>query len=411
VVRFQWTPSANLPKTRNSFVGVSHDEMVRRAHGLVPVLRERAETAEQLRRIPDETERDLHRLGLLRVMQPARVGGAELPLETLVEICAIVGAACPSTAWNLGNLGSHHWMLGFFDPRAQDELWDVSTDVVIATSLAFPQGRARKVDGGYMVNGRWPLSSGVDNSDWNMLGAILRDKDDGPPLDHRFMLVHKSEYEVIDTWQVMGLAGTGSKDVACQELFVPEHRSLSAWRFDGKAHPGSARNPGPLFRLPMMALGPFVLTGMLLGTARGAYDMTVGAARKRNATNTGIAVNSFQAVQIKVAEASALIDNAWLIMREGCRHAQAVAESGAEPNLDDKLRYRRDGAFAAQMCLKAINIIMGVAGSGAIYQASAMQRLFRDAHAGAAHVMFSFDLQGTLYGQHALGFQGPKPML
>jgi 3-hydroxy-9,10-secoandrosta-1,3,5(10)-triene-9,17-dione monooxygenase len=244
-----------------------------------------------------------------------------------------------------------------------------------------------------------------------MLGAILREKDDGPPLDHRFMLVHKSEYQVIDTWHAMGLCGTGSKDVAVKELFVPEHRSLSAWRFDGKPHPGSGVNPGPLFRQPLLALGAFVLTGMLLGCARGAYELTVGAARKRNATNTGIAMNSFQAVQIKVAEAGAMIDTAATIMRETCREAWTVAEAGREPSLDDKIRYRRDGAFAAQMCIRAVDILMNVAGSSGIYQISEMQRLFRDTHAAAAHVMFSFDLQGTMFGQRALGFNAPPPML
>jgi 3-hydroxy-9,10-secoandrosta-1,3,5(10)-triene-9,17-dione monooxygenase len=411
LARFAWTPLPNLPKTPTSFADVSYDQMVRRARELAPTLRERAGECERLRRMPDETERDLHRLGLLRAVQPKRVGGAELPVSILVDLCAEIAAACPSTAWNLGNLGSHHWMLGYFPPEAQDELWSVSTDVVIATSLAFPAGRARKVEGGYVVSGRWPLSSGVDNSDWNMLGAILRDRDDGPPLDHRFMLVHRTEYEVIDTWHAMGLCGTGSKDVACKDLFVPEHRSLSAWRLDGKPHPGSSVNPGTLFRQPMLALGPFVLTGMLLGCARGAYDLVVGAARSRNATNTGIAMNSMQAVQLKVAEASALLDTAQLVMREGCRHAWEAGERGAEPSLDDKLRYRRDGAFAAQMCLKAIDIVMNVAGSSGIYLRSDVQRLFRDAHAAAAHVMFSFDLQGTMYGQHALGYQGSKPML
>lgn len=411
MAHFDWTPSANLPKTPASFAGVSHAEMVKRARELAPVLRERAPEAERQRRLTDDTERDLHRLGLFRLMQPARVGGAELDLSALVDVCAEIAVACPSTAWNVGNLGSHHWMLGYYPPETQDELWSKSTDVLIATSLAFPGGRARKVDGGYIVNGRWPLSSGVDNSDWNMLGAILRETDDGPPLDHRFMLVHKSEYQVIDTWHAMGLCGTGSKDVAAKEVFVPERRSLSAWNFNGLPHPGSAVNPGPVFRLPLLSLGAFVLTGMLLGCARGAYEMTVGPARKRNATNTGIAVNSVQVVQIKVAEAAARIDTAALLMREACGHAWAVAQSGREPLLDDKIRYRRDGAFAALMCLEAVDLMMTVAGSGGLYQTSAMQRLFRDMHAAMAHVMFSFELQGTMYGQHALGFQGPKPML
>ena len=409
--RFAWTPSPTLPKKPASFAGVGYDDMVVRARGLAARLAERAEVCERLRRLPDDTERDLHEAGLFRFVQPARVGGAELDVGIFVDVCAALARTCPSTAWNVGNLASHHWMLGFFPPETQDELWDVSPDVLIATSLAFAGGRGRKVDGGWEVTGRWPLSSGVDNSDWNMLGFMVRERDDGPVVDQRFALAHRSQYEVIDTWHAMGLCGTGSKDVATKALFVPERRTLSAWTFNGKPHPGSAINPGPLFKLPMMALGPYVLSGVMLGCAQGAWDLVVGAARKRNATNTGVPINVNPTVQIKVAEASVRIDNAQVIMKRACEHAMAEARSGREPQHEDKVRYRRDGFFATRLCFEAVNILMGVAGSGGLYTTGAMQRLFRDAHACNAHVMFSPDIQGAIFGQHALAAPGPPPLL
>ena len=214
--RFAWTPSPTLPKKPASFAGVGYDDMVERARGLAPRLAERAEACERLRRLPDDTERDLHEAGLFRFAQPARVGGAELDVGIFVDVCAALARTCPSTAWNVGNLASHHWMLGFFPPETQDELWDVSPDVLIATSLAFAGGRGRKVDGGWEVTGRWPLSSGVDNSDWNMLGFMVRERDDGPVVDQRFALAHRSQYEVIDTWHAMGLCGKrASKTCRC----------------------------------------------------------------------------------------------------------------------------------------------------------------------------------------------------
>ncbi len=411
MTKFEWTPSATLPKTRVSFAGVTYGEMVERARNLKPALAARAEECERLRHLPDETERELHASGLFRIAQPARVGGADLDVGIFVDVCAEIAQVCPSTAWNLGNLASHHWMLGYFPPETQAELWDVSTDVLIATSLAFPGGRGRKVDGGYEVTGRWPLSSGVDNSDWNLLGFMLRERDDGPPVDQRFALVHRSQYEIIDNWHAMGLAGTGSKDVATKALFVPEHHSVSAWTMNGKPHAGSAVNPSPLFRLPLLALGPYVLSGVMLGCAQGAYETTVGAARKRNATTTGLPVSGNQLVQIKVSEASARIDAAEVIMRRICEHAMAVARSGVEPKHEDKVRYRRDAAFAVRQSLEAVDILMGVAGSGGLYTTGSMQRLFRDAHAANAHVMFSPDVQGTIFGQHALGTAGPPPLM
>lgn len=406
-----WTPSATLPKERVSFAGVSHGEMVERARRLAPAIAARAEACEQLRRLPEETERELHDAGLFRIAQPARVGGAELDVGIFVDVCAEIARVCPSTAWNVGNLASHHWMLGYFPPQTQDELWDVSLDVLIATSLIFPGGRGRKVEGGYEVTGRWSLSSGVENSDWNMLGFLVRERDDGPPVDTRFALVHRSQYEIIDTWHAVGLSGTGSQDVATKNLFVPDRRSITAWAMNGKPHPGSGVNSTPLFRLPLLALGPYVLSGVMLGCAIGAYETVVGAARKRNATTTGLPVSGNPTVQIKVAEASARIDAGRTIMQQVCAHAMAVARSGVEPAHEDKVRYRRDAFFSTRLCLEAVDILMGIAGSGGLYMTNSMQRLFRDAHACNAHIMFSPDVQGALYGQHALGMAGPPPLL
>jgi 3-hydroxy-9,10-secoandrosta-1,3,5(10)-triene-9,17-dione monooxygenase len=411
VTAINWTPSATLPAKAKSFTGVGYDEMVRRAASLVPRLRELAPACEQLGRLADENERLLHEQGLFRIVQPARVGGADLDVGILVDTCAEIARVCPSTAWNLGNLGSHHWMLGYFPPQAQDEIWDRSPDILIATSLVFPAGRARKVDGGYVVSGRWPFSSGVDNSDWNMLAVTVRESDDGPPIDQRFALLHRSQYEIIDNWQAMGLCGTGSKDVRCADIYVPAWRTLAARDLAGDPHPGSTVNAGPLFRLPMLALGPYVLSGVLLGCAIGAYELTVGAARKRNATTTGVPVGAAVPVQIRVAEAAGLIDAAGLVMRRNCAQAMDVARSGGPVTMDDKLRYRRDGAMAARMCLQAVDIMMGVSGAGGLYTTNDMQRLFRDAHAAAAHVMFSFDTQVAMFGQHALGVAGPAPLL
>lgn len=407
----RWTPSAVLPKTPMSFADVGYEEMLSRARALKPVLAERAETCERLRRLPDETERDLHEAGLFRVAQPKRVGGAELDVRIFVDAAAEMARVCPSTAWNFGNLASHHWMLGYCDPRIQDEIWDVSPDTLIATSLAFPCGKGRKVDGGWEVTGRWPLSSGVDNSDWNMLGFIVREHDDGPPVDHRFALCHRSQYEIIDTWHAVGLAGTGSKDVATTKLYVPDYRTISAWAMNGKPHAGSKVNPGPLWRLPLLALGPYVLSGVMLGCAQGAYETVVGAARKRNATSTGQPVGATQAIQIKVAEASARIDTAEMLMRGVCDHAMAVAQSGQEPQHADKLRYRRDGFFSVRLSFEAVNILMNVAGSSGLYLKNSVQRLFRDAHACNAHVMFSPDVQAPLFGANQLGMSGPPPLM
>src|SRR5690349_25151047 len=126
-------------------------DMVARARALIPELRERAPRTEALRRLPPETERDLHDAGLFRIVQPKRVGGAELDYVALVDCADALGQADASVAWNFANLASHHWMLGMFDRQAQDAVWSRNADALIASSFIFPAGRARKANGGYVL--------------------------------------------------------------------------------------------------------------------------------------------------------------------------------------------------------------------------------------------------------------------
>ena len=132
-----------------SFADVGYDEAFARAHALVPTLRERAARGEAARRMLPETEADLHRTGLFRFAQPKRYGGMELDFVSFIDLPAELARGCPSIAWNVGNLGIHHWMLALYDERAQDEVWGANPDALIASGIAFPQGRARKVDCGF----------------------------------------------------------------------------------------------------------------------------------------------------------------------------------------------------------------------------------------------------------------------
>ena len=150
-----------------------HAAMIARARAMIPRLRDRASRTEELRRLPPETERDLHEAGLFRIVQPKRVGGSELDYVALVDCADAIGQADASAAWNCANLSSHHWMLGMFDKRAQDLVWGKDPNTLIASSFIFPAGRARKVEGGYVLRGSWPFSSGVDSSEWSMLASVV----------------------------------------------------------------------------------------------------------------------------------------------------------------------------------------------------------------------------------------------
>ncbi len=395
------------PSTGQSLRPDTNDQafaaMVERSEVLLPRLRDRAVRTEELRRLPPETERDLHEAGLFRIVQPKRVGGAELDYVALVDCAAILGRADASVAWNLANLASHHWMLGMFDKRAQDLVWDKDANALIASSFIFPAGRARKVEGGYRLRGSWPFSSGVASSEWNMLASVVSSEDEADGIEYRIFLVHKNDFRILDTWNAAGLRGTGSNDVEVRDAFIAEGLSVAVSDLAGGPTPGSAVNPNALYALPVFSLFPYVLSGVALGNAQACLDDYIDVARHRASTYSRAKLGDMQSTQIKIAEASAKIDAARLIMRSSCIEAMADARRGDIPDMAAKTRLRRDGAYSVNLCTEAVSLLFSASGARGLFTTGVLQRQFRDAHAINSHLAFNFDAAGTNYGRVALG--------
>jgi 3-hydroxy-9,10-secoandrosta-1,3,5(10)-triene-9,17-dione monooxygenase len=394
--------SASLPRGPNGD-DRAYAAMLARAEALIPKLRDRAARTEELRRLPPETERELHDAGLFRVVQPKRVGGSEFDYVALVDCADALGQGDASVAWNFANLASHHWMLGMFDKRAQDDVWDKDPDTLIASSFIFPAGRARKMDGGYMLRGSWPFSSGVESCEWNMLGSVVSSDDEADGIEYRIFLLNKRDYKINDTWNAAGLRGTGSNDVEVADAFVPEHMSVAVNDLAGGPTPGSVVNPNPLYALPVFSLFPYVLSGVALGNAQACLDDYVEIARHRASTYNRAMLGDMQSTQIKIAEASAKIDTARLLMRSNCIAAMDDARRGHIPHMAAKTRLRRDGAFSVNLCTEAVSLLFAASGARSLFISGALQRQFRDAHAVNAHLAFNFDAAGTNYGRVALG--------
>jgi 3-hydroxy-9,10-secoandrosta-1,3,5(10)-triene-9,17-dione monooxygenase len=321
----------------------------------------------------------------------------------LIDFADVIGRADASVAWNLVNLASHHWMLGMFEQPAQDLIWDKDVNALIASSFVFPAGRARKVDGGYRLKGRWPFSSGVDSSEWNMLAAIVASDDEADGIEYRIFLLPKGDYKIHDIWNASGLRGTGSNDVEVNDVFVADTMTLAVADLTGGPTPGSAVNPGALYALPVFSLFPYVLSGVALGNAQACLDDYVGIARHRASTYNRAKLGDLQSTQIKVAEASAKIDAARMIMRTTCIDAMADARRGHIPEMPAKTRSRRDGAYAVNLCTEAVSLLFSASGARGLATSGALQRQFRDGHAINSHIAFSFDAAGTNYGRVALG--------
>jgi 3-hydroxy-9,10-secoandrosta-1,3,5(10)-triene-9,17-dione monooxygenase len=387
------------------FSHVGYEEAMGRARECVPALAERAQKCEDARVLLPENEKLLHETGLFRYHQPKRFGGMELPFVAVVDIVAELARGCPSTAWNVGNLGCHHWILAYYAPQTQHEVWDENPDALIASSIALAAGRGKKVSGGYQVSGKWPFSSGVDNCAWNMLAVTIYE--DGKPVDWRLCLVPKADYRIVDTWYAMGMVGTGSKDIEVNEVFVPERRALQLTRCrGGLEHPGAEINKGPLFQIPIVAAAGHPLSATALGAAEGAFEWVRKSFSKRIGTYTGAKVSDFQAVQIKLARARALVDSARYAMR-----ASAIAFEQEKLDLEGKLRLRIQNTLAVMQSREAVETLWSCYGANGIYTRDPLQRFLRDTQAINQHFSFNFDIAGSAYGTAALGGQYANPTM
>ena len=216
-------------------------------------------------------------------------------------------------------------------------------------------------------------------------------------------MVHKSEYTVLDVWHASGLVASGSNDCVIEEVFLPEHRGLRVADCKGGPTPGSKRNPSPLYRLPAFATFPYVVAAPLLGAALGAYELCRDSTRERVGTYTGARLADLGPVQIKLAEAASSIEAARLLLRSNCDEMMRRAEAGEHPAIEDRARYRGDGAFAAKLALRAVDIAVELTGAAGLYTKNPIQRHFRDAHAISHHVAVVWDIGAQIYGAATLG--------
>lgn len=220
-----------------------------RARELVPILRERALNAAQAGQLPEETLKDFQDAGFFRILQPSRWEGYELEPKDFFDVQMTLAEGCMSSAWVLGVVAIHNWQLALFDDRAAQDVWGRDSSVLISSSY-MPVGKVERVEGGFKLSGRWGFSSGSKHCEWAFLGALVPPEEAGGAPDYRTFLVPRSDYQILDNWNVMGLEATGSHDILVENAFVPEYRTHRALDGFMQNSPGNAVNTAPLFRLP-----------------------------------------------------------------------------------------------------------------------------------------------------------------
>lgn len=381
-------------------------ELLQRATQLRPLLRQRALQTERERRVSAEVTDQLKSAGFYRMLQPARFGGYEFGHEELRQLAFELGQGCTSTGWCFGLGAANSWIVGMFPGEAQHDVWGRDAQTLVAACIA-PTGKAVAVEGGYKLKGRWGFASNCDNSSWMALGAMVEGAEGQPPRPV-FLLVPQGDYQVIDNWHTVGLAGTGSKDIAIEpEVFVPAHRSVSFADVLEQQAPGALLNTSALYRIPFLSGFPPLLANPAVAALSGALDEfveSVGTRATRGAfVGGGSTIAQFGHVQTAVAEAEAAIDAAQLILQRDLRLAADQAATGVKLQAPQRIAFRRGHAYAVRLCVHAINGLYDVVGGTGIQLDSGIQRAWRDINAVAHHISVNWHAVSTMVGQQRLG--------
>ncbi|MBF6440388.1 acyl-CoA dehydrogenase family protein [Nocardia cyriacigeorgica] len=370
-------------------------------------LREQSPEAERLGQLPDETAKMLKAAGPIKLLQPKKYGGFEAHPRDFAETVMAAASLDPATGWICGIVGVHPWQLAFADPKVQEEVWGEDNDTWMASPYA-PTGIARPVDGGYIFNGRWQFSSGTDHCDWIFLGAMLGDTDGNiatpPTMLH--MILPRSDYTIVeDSWNVVGLKGTGSKDIIVKEAFVPSYRVMNGDHvIDGTAQKEYGVTE-TLYKMPWSNMFPLGITSAVIGIAEGALAAHLDYQRDRVGAQ-GTAIKDDPYVLFAISEAAADINAARQELLANVDKMWDLVDAGKEVSFADRAAGRRTQVRAAWRAVMAVDQIFARSGGNALRMDKPLQRFWRDAHAGLNHAIH---VPSTVFHAAALGSLGVEP--
>ncbi len=374
---------------------------------LLPSVRARAAQCERARSVPAETVAELREIGFYKLVQPRAYGGYEQDFVILADLMMEVAGACASTAWVCGLLAAHQWMVGTFSAQAQHEVWHNNPDATFCGSYA-PVNEALADRGGFRLTGRWAFASGCDNSQWAICGARLPATPDRPS-QPAFLLVPASDYAIEDDWDVIGLAGTGSKTLVLRDVFVPDYRVLLFAEAATGRTPGSRVYSNRLYAVPVYCHVSACLAATAIGAAAGAVEdfiaATTGRSTRGSVTGGKNQMAEFPTVQIKLADAAASVDAARTILLRDLEAVVREVRENGEGSIRQRITSRRGQAFAVNLAVRAVDILNAATGGAGLAMSNPVQRAWRDVNAVARHVSLNWDSVGAMYGQMALGLE------
>jgi 3-hydroxy-9,10-secoandrosta-1,3,5(10)-triene-9,17-dione monooxygenase len=381
---------------------VLRKQLVERAKALGPLLEANALVTESDRRVADDNIAAIREAGLFKIMVPRRFGGLETDLRTKLEIARELGKACGSTAWVTTLLNGCAWIAGLSSAQAQEDIWGANPDARIAGVFA-PLGVTKRVDGGFIISGKWPWASGCLHADWAMVGMPILGEN-GEEIDQGLAFMPMAELTIEDTWFVAGMKGTGSNTIVASEVFVPTHRVMSMSKIFAGEPPTPYRDE-VLYRCAFIPLLTIILAGPQLGLCSRALEFVIEKAPKRSISYTFYKTQSESpSFQMAVAKAAMLVDTAHLHAYRTADEIYGAAADNRRLSYTERAKCRFDAGYVGQIARDAIGVLMSAHGASSFAEASPMQRIWRDSETGGRHAVISPEIGAEVYGRALLGY-------
>jgi alkylation response protein AidB-like acyl-CoA dehydrogenase len=370
------------------------------AQSLAPRAAELAERAEDERRLPAELSDAIAQAGLYRLCVPETLGGGEAHPRVLVEAVEALAQGDAAAGWCVAVCATSGMLAAYLREDVAREVYGDPLSVV--GGVFAPMGRATAEGDRLVVDGRWRFCSNAENCDWLMVGCIVFDGEaprtlpSGRP-DIRLALFPREEAEVLDTWHVSGLRGTGSHDIAVKGLAVPVERSASLIS-------DAPLTDAPLYAFPPFGLLAVAIAAVTLGTARAAIDDVLELAGAKTPTLSTRKLAERPATQAEVARAEATLGGGRALLLGAVDDAFEAATAGSPLSRDLRARLRMAATHAVDCATTAVDSAYRLAGGSAIYETSPLQRRFRDVHAATQHMLIA-PATWELTGKALLGLE------
>ena len=386
--------------SRAEIQSLTPEILVERTRALKALVASKAASAEHNRRPDDEVWNALRRSGYFYIYVPKRFGGLEFDTDTYIDATLPIAEACPSTGWTACFTAEHNWLVAQLPEETQKEVWG-KTPYVIAPSAASPPGVATPVEGGYRLKGRWKWGTVVMHADWVLVNAL--EMKEGAPPTPRMMLLPADKVTVIDTWQMAGMAATGSNDILIDDVFVPEGYQFAVQPVRS-ARGNGRRIHGPgLYGSPMLPNLCVTAAIPAIGAARQAVILCAERLRHHVKLGATGATVEKPAAQMRLARADLLARSAERTVRWAARENLAIGDIDEPEQTTERIRLRAEIALAVQQCVEAVRTCCEAVGSSVHALDNPMQRLLRDVQVMQSHIVYDLDVATELHGRALVG--------